>query len=56
MVSRTVSTTLTDAGKKCIFEQGDYFERNVVSVIVVLCISQKGGDSENILKIPRIAV
>jgi hypothetical protein len=42
--------------QKRIFAQGGYFERNVVSMIVVFCISQKLGYSENILKLPRIAV
>jgi hypothetical protein len=27
--------------QKCVFAQEDYFERNVVSIIVVFCISQK---------------
>jgi hypothetical protein len=27
--------------QKCIFAQGDYFEGNVVEIIVLFCISQK---------------
>jgi len=27
--------------QKCVYAQGDYFERNVVAMIVVFCIPQK---------------
>jgi hypothetical protein len=39
--------------QKFMFSQGDYFERNVASVSVLICISQKYNDSGNILKLPR---
>jgi hypothetical protein len=39
-----------------IFPQGNYFEGNVARVVVLFCISQKQGDSGNILKLPRSAV
>ena len=42
--------------QKCIFAQGDLFERNVVPMIIEFCISRKWGDSENILKLRRIEV
>jgi hypothetical protein len=39
--------------QKCTYAKGDYFERNVAYVIVLLCTSQKQCDSRNVLKLPR---